>query len=245
MGNLTTAPIMSAAERIHAASYLWGQSATTPIVERRVAMTDIVTRDVSGNIALGGVTANYRITSYLGGAVANYIQVANGSTGAGAAVGLIVGLVAAGGGRIMMQGAFSLTLGAGNVDAAQITSAGGNLLMLPTGGVMGYGSGAAATQATDKSTGVTINKPTGVITMNGAALAAGAAVSFTLTNNKIAQYDVVSACIKSGAATGGSYLVTVDAVATGSCRISVRNLTGGSLSEALVLNFNTMRGANA
>jgi hypothetical protein len=103
---------------------------------------------------------------------------------------------------------------------------------------VGYstGTGGAVTQATDKSTGVTLNRRCGRITMNNASLAAAAEVSFTLTNSTIAATDVVYTCIASGA-TAGAYNVQVDAVANGSCRISVGNMSSGSLDEAIVLNF--------
>ena len=105
-------------------------------------------------------------------------------------------------------------------------------------GTLGYatGSGGAVTQLTSKSTGVTLNKSNGQITMNGASLAAAAAVSFTLTNSMIAATDVVNASIAS-AATAGAYTLQVDAVAAGSCRFSLRNHSGGPLSEAVVINF--------
>ena len=103
---------------------------------------------------------------------------------------------------------------------------------------VGYstGTGGTVTQATDKSTGVTLNKRCGQITMNGAALAAAAEVSFTLTNSTVAATDVVMVSIASGA-TAGAYSVQCDATAAGSCRISVGNRSTGSLSEAIVLNF--------
>ena len=107
----------------------------------------------------------------------------------------------------------------------------------PLGGV-GYstGAGAVVTQATSKSTSVTLNGVCGTITMNGAALANATTVAFTLTNSAIAATDVVLVSIKSGG-TASSYQITVGATAAGSCVIEVRNYTGGSLSEALVLNF--------
>lgn len=103
---------------------------------------------------------------------------------------------------------------------------------------VGYstGTGGTVTQATNKSTGVTLNNRCGQITMNNASLSAAAEVSFTLTNSYIAATDVVYACIASGA-TAGAYNVQVDAVAAGSCRISVGNMSSGSLGEAIVLNF--------
>jgi hypothetical protein len=100
------------------------------------------------------------------------------------------------------------------------------------------------TQATNKATGVTLNKRCGQITMNNASLAAAAEVSFTLTNSTIAATDVVYTCIASGA-TAGAYNTQVDAVANGSCRISVGNKSTGPLSEAIVLNFVVIKSVNA
>lgn len=108
----------------------------------------------------------------------------------------------------------------------------------------GAGSGATAVQPTSKSTGVPLNKPSGQITTASDAIAANSVVSFTLTNNKIGANDIPKVVIKSGA-TAGAYVVQVDAVAAGSCRISIRNMTGGSLSETLVLQFNIEKGAIA
>lgn len=115
----------------------------------------------------------------------------------------------------------------------------------PTGGV-GYatGAGGTVTQATSKSTGVTLNKVCGQITMNASALAAGAAVMFTLTNSTIAATDVVRVVIASGA-TSLAYIVQVEATAAGSCNIAVRNMSGGSLSEPIVLNFAVVKATNS
>lgn len=119
-------------------------------------------------------------------------------------------------------------------------------LLGSTESAVGYstGTGGTVTQATNKSTGVTLNKRCGQITMNNASLAAAAEVSFTLTNSTIAATDVVYVCIASGA-TAGAYNVQVDAVAAGSCRISVGNMSSGSLAEALVLNFVVIKAVSA
>jgi hypothetical protein len=111
-------------------------------------------------------------------------------------------------------------------------------LLGSTESAIGYstGTGGTVTQATNKATGVTLSKRCGQITMNNASLGAAAEVSFTLTNSTIAATDVVYTCIASGA-TAGAYNTQVDAVANGSCRISVGNKSSGSLSEAIVLNF--------
>lgn len=110
--------------------------------------------------------------------------------------------------------------------------------IVTTTGSLGYatGAGGSVTQATNKTTAVTLNKIAGRITMNGAALAAGAEVAFTLTNSTIAATDVIIVNVQS-VGTAGSYLVGVGAVGSGSCSITVSNASAGSLSQAVVLNF--------
>lgn len=104
---------------------------------------------------------------------------------------------------------------------------------------VGYatGTGGAVTQATSKSTGVTLDKLCGQITMNNAALAAGAVVSFVLSNATIDDGDVPVVTINSGSASRGTYRIGISQVDPGNCVIDVHNVSGGSLSEALVLNF--------
>ena len=104
---------------------------------------------------------------------------------------------------------------------------------------LGYASAAqgAVTQATSKSTGVTLNKSAGVITMNNAALGATTSVNFALTNSTISANDTVILTLANSGATAGSYTAIVSELSTGSATITVRNITAGSLSEAIVLNF--------
>src|SRR5262249_10970471 len=111
---------------------------------------------------------------------------------------------------------------------------------------IGYatGAGGTVTQNTSKSTGVTLNNICGQITTNGAALASGAAVSFTLTNSAIAATDVVHVAIASGATTN-TYICFVDAVAAGSCRILIRNISASSASDTLVITFMVHKAVNA
>jgi hypothetical protein len=92
------------------------------------------------------------------------------------------------------------------------------------------------TQATSKSTAVTLNKPAGQITMNNAALAGNTAVSFTLNNNYISTNDILILNI-SGGATAAAYTTYVSSMTAGSASLTLRNLTAGSLSEAVVINF--------
>lgn len=115
----------------------------------------------------------------------------------------------------------------------------------PTAGI-GYttGAGGTVTQATSKSTGVTLNKVSGAITMNGAALGATTNVTFTVTNSAIAAADVVLVN-HSSAGTAGSYLVQANTITAGTFNITVRNITAGALSEAIVLSFVILKGATA
>jgi len=106
--------------------------------------------------------------------------------------------------------------------------------------ILGYTADAqgTVTQATDKSTAVTLNKSAGRITMNGAALASNTAVSFTLNNSFISANDLLIVNIGAGAvADPAAYTVYVSNLASGAAIITVRNLSGTSRSEAIVINF--------
>ena len=109
---------------------------------------------------------------------------------------------------------------------------------------IGYSAAAqgTVTQATDKSTGVTLNKSAGRITMNAASLAGNTAVSFTLTNSLISANDTIIVCI-SGGGTAAAYTVYVSSMTTGSAVITLRNLTGGALLEAVIVSYAIIHGA--
>jgi len=104
---------------------------------------------------------------------------------------------------------------------------------------IGYAASAqgTATQATSKSTGVTLNASAGQITMNNAALGATTNVAFTLTNSSITAKDVIIFNVAGGNATAGTYNVFTSTLAAGSATVVLRNISGGSLSEAVVLNY--------
>lgn len=107
-----------------------------------------------------------------------------------------------------------------------------------SGEQLGYTSDAqgTVTQATSKSTGVTLNKSAGQITTNNAALASVTNVTFTLTNSFISANDVLILNVGSGA-TAGAYNCWVSGLSAGAATITLRNISGGSLSEAVVINF--------
>ena len=112
-------------------------------------------------------------------------------------------------------------------------------------GKQGYatGSGGTVTQITSKATGVTLSKSTGQITLDGAALTASTTVSFTLTNTVIEAGDILIMNHISGG-TAGSYLLNAQSAA-GSASINVRNISLGSLSEAIVIAFAVIKAVTA
>jgi hypothetical protein len=114
---------------------------------------------------------------------------------------------------------------------------------------IGYSAAAqgTVTQLTSKSTGVTLNKSAGRVTMHDAALAAGAAVSFVLTNSLISANDamIVNVGSNTTGSLAGAYTVYVSYLAAGSALITLRNLTAAtSYSEAVVINFAVIHGAS-
>lgn len=129
--------------------------------------------------------------------------------------------------------------------SAGIVGAPGGLTSAGTTGV-GYttGAGGTVTQATSKSTTVTLNTVTGQITMNNAALAAATTVAFTVNNSTVAITDVAQVTASSGASNWGNYNWWV-VCATGAMVIYVRNISAGSLSEALVFNFAIIKGVTS
>jgi len=110
---------------------------------------------------------------------------------------------------------------------------------------IGYAAAAqgTVTQLTSKSTAVTLNKSMGRITMNNASLATATNATFTLNNTTISANDTVILTISGGQATPGSYNAFANALDTGSVSITLRNISGGSLSEAVVINFCVLHGA--
>lgn len=104
---------------------------------------------------------------------------------------------------------------------------------------LGYTAAAqgTVTQLTDKSTAVTLNKPAGRITLNNAALGATTNVSFTLNNSYISANDVLIVTLSGGIATAATYNCWVNSMSAGSASITLRNISAGSLSEAVIINF--------
>lgn len=151
----------------------------------------------------------------------------------------------------------SLVLGGGgstsfyvNQSAAAGSTSGTQSLSLFTDGTIaqvavaplgyGTGSGGTVTQATSRTTGVTLNKPTGAITLFTAAGSA-TATTFTVTNSLISATDTVVLSVKSAT---NVYIAFVTAVAAGSFNVTFWT-TGGTASDAPVINFALMKGVAA
>ena len=103
----------------------------------------------------------------------------------------------------------------------------------------GYTTGAqgSVTQLVDKTTAVTINKSAGVITTFATSMLTATNQTFTLNNTHISAKDTILLTVASGPATAGTYNVFASAVSAGSASITIRNISGGTLAEALVINF--------
>jgi hypothetical protein len=111
---------------------------------------------------------------------------------------------------------------------------------------LGYSAAAqgTVTQLTSKSTAVTLDKSAGRITMNNASLATATNATFTLNNAFIGANDNIILVISGGQTTPGSYNVFANSLATGSVSITLRNISGSTLSEAIVVNFAIIHSAS-
>ena len=114
----------------------------------------------------------------------------------------------------------------------------GSILCLSTGRV-GYGSGAGgiATQAGGKNATVTINKSCGQIVTDNTSLASGETMSFLVNNSIVRATDGIDIWLVSGFAAPASYQMWIDGVSQGIFRITMKNISAGSLSEALTIGF--------
>jgi hypothetical protein len=98
------------------------------------------------------------------------------------------------------------------------------------------GGGGTVVQATNKSTAVTLSKSTGVIQTSNAALAAGATISFVLTCI-CATNDICAVAIQNGTPASYNVWASNNSNGTNSQTIYIKNISGGSLSEALNISF--------
>lgn len=145
---------------------------------------------------------------------------------------------------ILLKTGGSIQAGTGSVLAA-LTQSGTSLLV--STGQFGYssggGQGGTVTQATSKTTSVTLDKVCGEITMNNAALANDTQAVFNLNNSLIANGDVIILNHVSGG-TIGDYSLTGQCF-NGGCSIALANISGGSLSDAVVIRYAVIKAATS
>jgi uncharacterized protein YbjQ (UPF0145 family) len=92
------------------------------------------------------------------------------------------------------------------------------------------------TQLTSKSTAVTLNTPSGRITMNNQEIGASVVILFRMNNSTIGANDAIIANISNGG-TAGAYILYVAEIGVGFADLALFNVSGGSLSEAVKINF--------
>lgn len=109
-------------------------------------------------------------------------------------------------------------------------------------GALGWGAGGGGfvTQLTSKSTSVTLNAYSGVIQTNNAALLAGTTVSFLLTCLCNAN-DVVVVSLQNGTPDSYNIWTSNNSLGANQQRIYIKNISAGTLSEALNINFAVIR----
>ena len=238
MTEITTATVASAAELAASTTYFWGQTSTGPIVNRRVAIGDVLVKVASGNFetaaagGLGLILAATSLTALTADATRSIIGTLNSGLGFNA-------------GSLFLQprGGVTASLVLGTEGVARfVVDSTGNALLITAAGALGYGTGAggAVTQATSRTTGVTLNKPCGAITLVSAA-GSTSWQSFTVTNSLVAATDTIIINQKSGT---DKYMIHVTAVAAGSFVITFAT-TGGTTTEQPVFNFAIVRGVAA
>ena len=135
-----------------------------------------------------------------------------------------------------------IVMHSGGAERVRIDTSGNVLVTSPAGLGYGTGSGGSVTQLTSKSTTVTLNKPCGQIAMNNASLAAGATVSFVLSNSLVSVNDIFVVTLGNGTYSPSAYNVWGYA-SNGACGVFIKNISGASLSEAVPLNFAIIKGA--
>lgn len=207
--------------------------------------------DAAGNVGIGGAAsgANLHVKA------ANAIVMSEGTGGYGSFYARGSGtnnsyvfFGNAGGEKARLtseeSGVFIISTGTGVTERMRIDGAGN--IIVTSAALLGYGTGAGGTvtQATSKSTAVTLNKPSGHITMEAGALAAGAAVTFIVNNSLVTANDTVIPNLIGGVASSAAYRVELENTNAGLFRIRITNISAGSLSEAVVLHYNVIKGSS-
>jgi hypothetical protein len=207
--------------------------------------------DSSGNVGIGTSSPTQRLHVVSNTAGTDGLLVTNSSTGVGAQAGVSIaasgrtGLLIAqnqGTGTNYIYGFDNtpIEFATNNTIQARMPAAGGFNIITAAGLGYGTGAGGTVTQATNKSTAVTLNKPTGKITTSNSALGANASAAFVVNNSFATANDTV---IVTG--TTSTYICQTQAIGSGTFTVRITNTTGGSLSDAVPINFAIIKGATS
>lgn len=106
------------------------------------------------------------------------------------------------------------------------------------------GSGGSISQSGSKTANVTLNGSTGRVTTDNASLAAGATVAFLILNSFVSAFDtaIVNLAV-AGAYDPANYEVKA-IVQSGALTVYLKNVSGGSLANAVSLNFSLIKGGS-
>jgi len=139
----------------------------------------------------------------------------------------------------------TIGLSTGGIQRLTFDSSGNTLVINP--GALGYGvgSGSIVAQGTSKSTAVTLNNPTGQILTNSAALASNASVTFTLNNSFISATDTLVVNQSTAGGTISAYIARCLTCGAGYATLLLSNISGGSLSESVGINFAVLKGSSS
>lgn len=232
----------SVSQVFSASSIELGHASDTTLTRVSAGVVAVEGSNVLLASGLGSVTQAYD-TDTTKNDVANTFTAQQSFTGPTAAAPAIAGASDPNTG-VFFPAADTVAVATAGIERMRI-DASGNLLVTSTAG-LGYGTGAGGTvtQATSKATAITLNKPCGWITTAADALAANTTARFTFTNSLLSVNDCIVLTIRDGV-TAGAYQVWVDGTANGSCTVALHNITAGSLSNAVVINFTILKGATS
>lgn len=110
-------------------------------------------------------------------------------------------------------------------------------------GYYGAGTGGVVTQLTSKSTAVTLNKRCGTITTHNQSMAGGDVATFVFNNLTFDASDNMILNVVSG--TNGAYCLGLDSMNTNYCRVTIKNITNGTIAEAIQIRFTIIKSVNA
>ena len=202
--------------------------------------------DDSNNITgIGTITSPTLITPALGTPASGTLTNCTGLPAAGVVGGALVSGGALG---TPASGVLTNCTGSPALTAPALGAATGTSLavtgLLKSSGTAGVGyatgAGGTVTQATSKTTAVTINKLCGRITMSGNNMTANEEVQFLVNNTTSADGDTVIINYYGGG-TYGAYFIQAGQVTTNAFTISVRNVSAGTLGEAISMGFSIIK----